>query len=706
LNICNSSKKKKNMATQYKVHPALGIGRVGNSNDYYIAPSTPGGLPTEYSTQPPSGTYFRDAQSQLLRQAVKFQVYVYDSANPDGAPIAIGQNNIVGIKWTVWVANKKSCWFQFQQHTGSKMGPYDGQAQIAGYPYAHQNDVGYEANNTNNPWDSTTQKASNPNAPSNPLRYNKYLCTTPDPTTIADAGRQNLILDPGPRSISTVNKSLDFDLDTTTYAFLTQLNPFPISTLGSMQTDADFNLTVLPGFGNSGTTDCEPGVGPRIMQYANNHGWFDDIADGPVIAELIMKDGSKVPVDANGWFSVAPPKYAPEAINMVTMYDNIYDVYVRELNYKPSLYSGGKFLTSYLPNYLDEIKPILDRPDVYQWLCDMPTVGKTNHTEILTDTSAEFKALPYKYLRGRGIQNGSPGPSQNLPSLMPQLAGDNPLSNYTISKYLGLTETQFFILQQFANGDFVRTAPVPASTDPGPALDKAALDNCVGGPFVPGIEITWISRNTTIYTPLSASPDASELFRINAADIKGLTPGSLSLTNGQNNDYTTGVEPGDLSKYMAQPWQADFNECSVQNINTQADSLNTPINNTNMVIYWWWPVQRPYRVFPAAATDTQVPWTRGYSTVQTPAVGADSDLQMVTCWKDLGFIKKKDNPAAGEPLFQEIERLDANITAYTRPGPPCIPGQPCPDSSHATALTATNTSIQYPKIQLDMKNKN
>ena len=30
----------------------------------------------------------------------------------------------------------------------------------------------------------------------------------------------------------------------------------------------------------------------------------------------------------------------------------------------------------------------------------------------------------------------------------------------------------------------------------------------------------------------------------------------------QRNDFVTGLQPGDLTKYMSVPWQADFNECS------------------------------------------------------------------------------------------------------------------------------------------------
>ena len=112
------------MSSKYKIHPAIGIARVGDSNDYYIAPDAAGTIPTEYSTPPPAGSYFRDANEKLLRQAAKFKIYQYSTENPDGILVTPGQNGVKSIKWTTWIASKKASWFQFMQQTGSGMGPY------------------------------------------------------------------------------------------------------------------------------------------------------------------------------------------------------------------------------------------------------------------------------------------------------------------------------------------------------------------------------------------------------------------------------------------------------------------------------------------------------------------------------------------------------------------------------------------------------
>ncbi|MEQ9303131.1 MAG: LodA/GoxA family CTQ-dependent oxidase, partial [Marinoscillum sp.] len=468
-----------------------------------------------------------------------FKIYLYSDENPQGELVTPGVNGVKSIKWTTWVANKKSSWFQFMQQTGSGMGPYVQGAQPPaptkpGQEYVYKNDLGYESNNANNPFIANfppdkndplaPTKPSDPNKPNNPLRYNLTLDTSNDPSTIGDPIRQQLILDPGPKTLDGPGQTEEFTLDPTSYSFLATLDPFPITTLGSAETDADGNLVVLGGFGNSGTNSKN---GPIITAYANNEGWFDDIADGPVTATIVMEDGTEVPVDASAWVSVAPPAYAPEVINQVNLYDDIYDIYVRELNAKPELYTNGQFQSSYIPNYNDEVKPILLRPDFYKYVAAIPSIGTSNHIDIINDSSRDFSQLAAKYLRGRGTQgNPDPGPAENVPGLMPQLAGDNPISNFTASKFLGLTATQFFILSQFANGivDKSDAPQLPA----GPSLDRAMLENCVGGAFCPGIEITWITRNTSIYEALPAGFDLSDLFRIKTRDMSQLQQGKLS----------------------------------------------------------------------------------------------------------------------------------------------------------------------------------
>jgi hypothetical protein len=321
----------------------------------------------------------------------------------------------------------------------------------------------------------------------------------------------------------------------------------------------------------------------------------------------------------------------------------MYDVFVQNFGLNPGLFSGNKFQPGYQPNLAADIVPLLSRPNLYQYVA-MVGFGANAHAALPTQSSLDFQNNTLPVIRPAGQPN-----NQNL-SLMPQLAGDNPISTFTVSDSLTLTATQFFMLNQYANGIVSQAAP-PVLGE-GVALDRASLENCVGGAFCPGIEMTWISRNTTIYTPLPTNPSLSDAFRIKHKNVSG----GLTLTNGADNNYAAGLEPGDIIKYMAQPWQADFNECSSQ-----------PVPRGGTTIFWWWPAQRPYSVFPVQDTSQQVFWTRtSHDNPNDPNNNGSQfseDLQMVTNWKDLGFILN----VGGSPSFVEIERNDKAINDYPPP---------------------------------------
>jgi hypothetical protein len=127
------------MAT-YKIHPGIGIARLGNSDtEFYLAPETPAGLPMGCDsngnqgfgpdgTAPVLVTTFRDAQGRIKRQAARFQVFVHDEASPEGRPLKIGDKiegggnhgTLTDIRWRVYLANKKACWYQFDTTLGER----------------------------------------------------------------------------------------------------------------------------------------------------------------------------------------------------------------------------------------------------------------------------------------------------------------------------------------------------------------------------------------------------------------------------------------------------------------------------------------------------------------------------------------------------------------------------------------------------------
>ena len=86
------------MATVYKIHPAIGIARVGNSPDeFFIGPERMGEQPN-----PPGG--FKDAQCRVKRQAARFRIYAH---HDDGMVEEITSAE-ADITWTVRLVNKKA----------------------------------------------------------------------------------------------------------------------------------------------------------------------------------------------------------------------------------------------------------------------------------------------------------------------------------------------------------------------------------------------------------------------------------------------------------------------------------------------------------------------------------------------------------------------------------------------------------------------
>ncbi|MGH9800634.1 MAG: LodA/GoxA family CTQ-dependent oxidase, partial [Blastocatellia bacterium] len=277
------------MATKFKIHPAIGIARVGDSTSgFYLAPESPGALPiacdqSGNTTVGTDGTEavisdFKDSNGAVYRQGARFRVYVYDDATPAGREVKVGDQlkfvnpkngqtitgSVANIRWTVYLANKKTNWYEFQQLEGEH-----------GYSDSH------------------------------PLRN----------ASITDVGdRQRLIIDPGPQSISYTNPNDapgNPNLNIAQFAqgqnpdsaqtFPPELNPLSITTLGEIMATQQsvkqavkqggsagtYNrLVVLGGYGNSGSMNSGFGQ-PSIQTYANNDGWFDDLSDGPVLAQIV-----------------------------------------------------------------------------------------------------------------------------------------------------------------------------------------------------------------------------------------------------------------------------------------------------------------------------------------------------------------------------------------------------------------------------------
>lgn len=578
-----------------RIHPAIGVARVGNSaGEFFIGPEAPASGPVP----PPEGGY-RDRSGAIKRQAARFRVFGLDAR---GRVVHEFTDRDAEIRWTVHVANKKAAWYEF-----------------------------------NNALDI-------PRAIGRNKRRNAGV-----------SDRASLKITPGPRTIAGPNQGGPaFEL--TGGSFL----GVPVS-LGEVRTDADGNLLFLGGHGRA----ASPGRLP-LVHLANNDGWHDDISDGPVTARVRLKDGSNRGLDAEGaWVIVGPPNYGPDFTPPVTLYDTAFDTAVR---------AGWLRLPAW-PSFLQQIYPIFARLAHLQWmsLAHFRAYGPGSAMDFLDPAVLRRladpgpRARPFRQEVFRRFRD--PRARTQVRDAHPDMWGDalDFADDTTIPDvYFSVTETQYGFLRQWAAGTFSADGPAPPLVTPAtldlrryplpdrPALlDRAALENCVGGAFHPGIEVTWPLRVPLLY----ASP-----FRIrHAAPGQVAAPGAAvpedfgpSLSPGvalSRSGPLSASGPGDLTRWMSVPWQADDASCG------------TPLSRPSPA---WWPARVPDHILRRGAYE-QVMNTRLSPAQRRAAFEARSD-----------WLLSLNARTYGERINALVREWPLMGMVLRAPGPPpnSVPGVP------------------------------
>jgi len=483
-----------NAIVSYAIYPGIGIARVGNSPDeYFIGPEAPGQVP-----QPPGG--FKDAAGRIKRQAARFRIYGLNEAGEAVKEITADDAEIT---WRVHVANRKAGWYQFL----------------------------------------------------NAMDLGKYAMTTaPRNKTITGADRQKLIIDPGPRKISGRNvQGPQYQFDSG--QFMGTKVP-----LGELRTDEAGRLIFLGGFGHSASFDNKPAT-----TFANNDGWHDDTSDGPVRA--IVKIGGKEIEAEPAMVAVTPPSYGQGLYGVVTMYDVVFDLFSRDARFGPP--------ARVRPSFWRDIFPIFERLVDNQWVnSGVSFLFGTGSPSDLTEPDLLYKlsspAEEYKPLRTsyfNWFRNPADNTAPQQPEKLPPYYGDafGDYSNLGMDD-LALTQTQYNWLQHWADGDFdddPSHRDRPSTLDAYPiaaqphALDEANLESCLGGPFHPGIELTWPLRVATMWKApyrLHILPDGKEPtmdYGPSLTPDEAMGPGGVVESSG----------PGTLTWWMGVPWQTDEASC-------------------------------------------------------------------------------------------------------------------------------------------------
>ncbi len=598
-----------------KIHPAIGIARVGDSEtEYFVGPEVTGALPL------PAAAY-RDRAGALKRQAARFRIFGY---NQHGEAVAELTPKDAAITWTVELANKKAAWYRF----------------IAAMDLP----------------DAAGMKV--------PLRN----------ASVTGAERASLIIRPGPRSIG--------GLATEGPAYRFDGGKFQSESveLGELRTDGEGRLLVLGGHGRSGSpghvsiyNPADPG------SFGNADGWFDDTSDGPVSATVEL-GGRPIPV-TGAWVVVGPPNYAPAILSWRTLDDLLTELFV----------GAGAIKAPPHVSFRDDIYPSLLRLSGLQWVnqafsaifgfggpFDFTNPGLVRKLAEVPDPATN--ADPWRALR-QEVFNAfrPPDTSVDEPRLWPWIYGDAIFSfdEHHRQNNLALTPERSQLIERWAKGDFVndwRAADGAATIDAVPEfarpamLDKAALQFCAADAFHPGCELSWPMRALSLY---------AEPFRIRQRERGRGEPDYGPLLTKDIVDDPAGPlwaqGPGDLTRWMAVPWQADTAGCR---------SGYDPDFDPFMPTFWAARVpnhvisEEKYRVVvdPSrpraarlAAWNTRVSWFRGLD-----GLLAEQMLQMVSVFSNMGIVAPRPG-VPGDPDFP------ATMFVETRPlGEKLAAGQPAP----------------------------
>jgi L-Lysine epsilon oxidase N-terminal/L-lysine epsilon oxidase C-terminal domain len=299
-----------------RIHPAIGIARLGNSpRGYFIGPELPGVF--DY----PEGG-FRDARNNLKRQGARFRIFGYDDHDQVVGEITEADATI---EWLVHVKNTKAVGRKF-----------------AGVLHP-------DVEQRNSEWLRRGNDESK-------------LILDPRRKTVSKR-------EPMKRLLCRSFMGLRFERPLELGRLLYEQDTGRLIVLGGR----GISGTPDPRKANLDKEVQAETVGrsDEDISFANHDAWFDDSSDGVVTATVALKSGRRISVK-DSWVIAGPPKFAPELQNIVTLYDTLYQVAV-DRGLAPDPFADPRFL----PSFNRDIYPILRRAHEIRWVFADSKIGHT-----------------------------------------------------------------------------------------------------------------------------------------------------------------------------------------------------------------------------------------------------------------------------------------------------------------------------------------
>ena len=481
-----------------KIHPSIGIARVGNSqkeDGFYIGPQVVDPLPKP-------GNFYRDGTGALKREVAEFRIYGYDAQGRVVCELDMQEG--VEITWTVELANHKSAWYNFELAL----------------------DIPEAAT-------ATPSTRRNANVP------------LPE--------RGALSIQPGPRSISEPRASgQQYHFDGGSFLGI----PVP---LGELRTDPRGRLWVFGGHGKSASIDgstpttfanndgwyddtsdgpvtasvrlggrelrvapawvvvAPPNYGPQQKSVRTMYALMTDVA---------IQSG-QLPVPTRPSFKN----------DLLPIFKAMCDLQWMNAGFAAGFGYG-------MPQYFlapDYLRKLSQEGNTYAQL--RRTVANAFRNPQYEDAS--MKPWPWIY-----------GDAMNVP-MPPIPRAMNALTTTQLAMLARWADGEFIAdYDPDAGFDGTRDiADVPLAEQPA-MLDRAALEFCLADAFHPGCEMTWPVRHASMYSEPyrwrhRAKDDPEPDYG------KTLTPAEACSFNGP----LYGQFPGSITRWMAIPWQTDSASC-------------------------------------------------------------------------------------------------------------------------------------------------
>lgn len=661
--------------TQAVIFPAIGICRVGNSEQFFLAPEVPG-LPP----RPEGG--FKEGTGKIKKQVQRFRVYGFDDEGRVVRELTAEAGDQV--TWTVHVANAKAAWYQFNS-------PMDMGRQAPGLTGQMRNQM------------------------------------------VVGENRKHLIIDPGPETVEGVSAGPREMVG----SFWLPPNQLPVK-LGELRTDDAGRLLVFPGSGAGGAAVPNDGItsfsdndgwfddwcdGPvqasvRLAgggELAAESAWVTCCGPdyAPEIDAFITLYDVVRDVMVNGKRFAGKEPILPGLPPEISFLNEVFPLFHR-LGLMVWLSSAAQLRKGWIDvgNFLDE-----------------------RYMRRLADPSPAnlpFREQVFGQIRHPDVeQTHPPHTKDNQQYKLPYMLGSGANYDFSSADWFQMPRLQLEILTKWKNGEFYDDfgdrgeAPVTRLEDvaiehQGEALTRAALERCSGGAFHPGVEMTWPLRQEALFRDdlpfriavsrrksllqnrevgrLMTPPAAFGRDDVLNGDPRHKSGEAYTFVPGKKNAPIGPQAAGDLTRWLGLPWYGDGFSCAL--------AIEYANDFPNAV---WWPALTPIDVLPEkyfeqlgredlsdgeklAFFENRVAFVRGVRGIGLHAEASyiDGLQRAVYLWSGFGMVVMKRRPenlsealkkVIPEEIFVEVARGSMDLILNQPPGV----GEPVPTAPEGGA---------------------